>query len=323
MTKRILVTGASGFVGRAVIERLRAVPEVLVVGAYRQPPTHSNAHEAVLAGDLGPDTDWSAALQGCDAVVHCAARVHVMHEAGSPESLALFRRINVEGSEHLARQAATAGVHRLVFVSSIKVNGESTTGAAPYRHDDTPHPQDAYGVSKWEAEQAMWKVSKDTGLEVAVVRPPLVYGPGVKANFLRLMQAVHRRRPLPFGALHNRRSMVYVANLADLLARCVLDSRAAGETFLASDGQDLSTRDLIEYLAAALDVPPRLLSVPPSLMWFGARLLGKKDLADRLLGSLQVDIGHTRAALDWTPPHPAATGMRATARAWLAHPDSN
>lgn len=310
----ILVSGANGFVGRALIQALRQSGH-FVRGAYRQSP------EAVMTqvsvGNIGPDTDWSIALAGVRTVVHCAARVHVMRDAGSAESLASFRKVNVEGTANLARQAATAGVKRLVFVSSIKVNGETTTGSPPFTCDSQPAPKDPYGVSKWEAEQKLWRISEETGLEVVVVRPPLVYGPGVKANFKRLMQAVNRRIPLPFGAIKNQRSMVYLENLCDLLAVCSVHPCAAGRTFLVSDMRDVSTKELVEHLAYGMGVRSVLIPVPFGLIHGAASLFNKRDLADRLLGSLQVDSSHTCKILDWTPPYSLEEGLRKTTTAFL------
>lgn len=313
MTINILVTGASGLVGGALLSHLRALPDVHAVGAYRTKQTSDELSRVV--GDLGADTHWSEALCDVDVVVHCAARVHVMNEAGSDAALAKFRDVNVAGTTRLARECVRAGVRRLVFVSSVKVNGESTTARAPYRYDDVAAPQDPYGLSKWEAEEALWEISQD-GLEVVVVRPPLVYGPGVKANFLRLMQAVAKGTPLPFGAVRNGRSMVYVGNLVDLLATCATHPAATGQTFLVSDGADLSTRDLVQAIAGAMGARPRLLPVPPSLMAGAAGLIGRKATADRLLGSLRVDIAHTCDTLGWRPPFSVQEGMRETVGAW-------
>jgi nucleoside-diphosphate-sugar epimerase len=309
---KILVTGANGFVGSALALRLQREIGISVCKAYRAAPGIVDVDDNISVGDIGPETDWSAALSGVDAVVHCAARVHVMNDDGSADSLAEFRKVNVQGTQNLAHQAAAAGIRRLVFVSSIKVNGETTTGLSPFSHTSQPLPVDAYGISKWEAEQELWKIARQTGLQVVVVRPPLVYGPGVKANFLRLMKTVNRRIPLPFGAAHNQRSMVYLENLADLLVKCVMHPRAASQTFLASDGRDLSTGELVEQLSLAMNIKPRLVSVPPALIYKIARLTGKQDFADRLLGSLQVDITHTCETLDWEPPYTVEAGMRAT-----------
>lgn len=314
----IMITGANGFVGCALARRLRKETDIRVRKAYRSAPSDVDVSQNISIGDIGPDTDWSKALEGIDVVIHCAARVHVMNDAGSVESLAQFRRVNVEGTQNLARQAAASGVSRLVFVSSIKVNGETTTGLAPFTHASLPAPVDAYGISKWEAEQKLGQIARETGLEVVVVRPPLVYGPGVKANFLRLMQAVNRGIPLPFGLVHNQRSMVFVENLADLLIKCASRPSAASETFLVSDGEDLSTRSLIELLAKAMHRQPRMINIPPYLMRAFASLLGKKDFADRLLGSLQVDIEHTRKTLDWAPAFTAEEGMEAAVEPLMA-----
>lgn len=315
MTNRtVLVSGASGFVGHALIQTLDQSGQ-LVRGAYRQAPEPGTAQVSV--GDIGPDTDWSNALADVQAVVHCAARVHVMRDARSAKSLDSFRKVNVEGTANLARQAATAGVKRLVFVSSIKVNGETTTGLRPFTYDSQPAPQDPYGVSKWEAEQELWRISGETGLEIVVVRPPLVYGPGVKANFKRLMQAVDRRIPLPFGAIQNRRSMVYLNNLCDLLAVCAVHPCAPRHTFLVSDMRDVSTKELVQHLAYGMGVRPVLLPVPPGLIQRAAGLFNKEAFADRLLGSLQVDISHTCKVLDWTPPFSLEDGLSSTTSAFL------
>jgi nucleoside-diphosphate-sugar epimerase len=245
--------------------------------------------------------------------MHIAARVHVMNErAGDP--LAEFRRVNVDGTLNLARQAASAGANRFVFVSSIKVNGESTTETQPFTAADTPAPQDPYGISKMEAEQGLRQIAAETGMEVVIVRPPLVYGPGVKANFASMMRAVQRGLPLPLGSVtHNRRSFVALDNLVDLLITCIDHPAAANQTFLVSDGEDLSTTDLLRRLGQALNKPARLFPVPPSLLQLGANLLGKGDMAQRLLGNLQVDISHTRNTLNWTPPISVDEGLRRAA----------
>lgn len=302
----IAVTGASGFVGQALCSSLlaqgRAVRPLLRAAA----PT--TAH-AVTVADIGPDTDWSTALSGVSAVVHCAARVHVMQDsAGDP--MAAFRRVNVAGTRRLAQQAAALGVRRLVYLSSLKVHGEHTPPGTRFSVQDAPHPLDAYGLSKWEAEQALWDVARDTGLEVVVVRPPLVYGRGVKANFLSLMRLVARGVPLPLGLVDNRRSLLALDNLTDLLTRCLDQPEAAGQTFLASDNHDLSTAELIRLLAAAMGRPTRLLPVPVAWLHTAGRLTGRQGQIERLTGSLQVDIGHTTKVLDWTPRLTVEQGLR-------------
>jgi UDP-glucose 4-epimerase len=305
-------------VGKALIQRLLSTPGQSVVAAVRAAPDRLPAGiERACIADLSPDADWRTGLAAVDTVFHLAARVHVMHDtAGDP--LAEFRRVNVDGTLNLARQAAAAGVRRFVFVSSVKVNGEQTTPGRPFTADDAPAPADPYGVSKHEAELGLRRVAADTGMEVVIVRPPLVYGPGVKANFLRMMRWVQRGIPLPFGAIDNRRSLVARDNLVDLLVHCSYHPAAAGEVFLAGDGEDLSTTQLLQRIGDALDRPARLIPVPRSwlALCFGA--LGKKDLAQRLCGSLQVDIDKTRSVLGWTPPLSVPDALRRTAAAFQA-----
>lgn len=313
---RVLVTGASGFVGGRLLERLAAENRAAVAAVRRRigPPGDV---PAVVIDDIDRHTDWSAALGGCEVVVHTAARVHMMRDA-APDPLAAFRRVNVEGTLNLARQAASAGVRRFVFVSSIKVNGEATLPGRPFRANDPPAPADPYGVSKLEAEQGLFVLARDSGMEVVVVRPVLVYGPGVGANFLSMMRWLRRGLPLPLGALGNRRSLLALDNLVDLLVHCLDHPAAAGAVFLASDGEDLSTPDLLRRLGVALGRPARLLPAPPAFLQAGATLLGRRALAQRLCGSLQVDSTATRERLDWTPPLSVNAALELTAAAFLA-----
>ncbi|MCZ4306886.1 SDR family oxidoreductase [Zoogloeaceae bacterium G21618-S1] len=316
---RVLVTGASGFVGRAVLSRLLREDGVVVRGAYRTlPASVDDRIEPCLVGDLGPDTDWLPALVDVDVVIHCAARVHVMHDTES-DPLAAYRRSNVDGTLHLARSAARAGCRRLVFVSSIKVNGEATEPGHPFAEATPPMPCDPYGVSKLKAEQGLLDLARETTLEVAVVRPPLVYGPGVKANFRSMMSWLCRGIPLPFGAIDNRRSLVGVDNLADLVVCCAGHPAAANQVFLAGDGEDLSTTALLTRVADALGRRARLLPVPPSWISTVARLLGRQALATRLCGSLQVDISKARTMLGWMPPDSVDVGLKKVAADYLAH----
>jgi nucleoside-diphosphate-sugar epimerase len=307
---RVAITGASGFVGKALCAELLE-RGVAVRGALRSFGSIADDYrvEFVAVGEIGAKTDWSHALVEVDCVIHCAARAHVMHETES-DALAAYRSVNVDGTLRLAEQAAAAGVRRLVFLSSIKVNGEQTALGAPFLFSDAPAPEDPYGVSKWEAEQALWEVATKTGLVVVVIRPPLVYGPGVKGNFLRLLRWVARGVPLPLGAVQNQRSLVGLDNLVDLLIRCVDHPAAAGQTFLVSDGQDLSTPELIRQLADAMDKSPRLIPVPVPLLRLAGRALGKQAEVDRLVGSLQIDSSHTRETLGWNPPVSVAEGIR-------------
>jgi nucleoside-diphosphate-sugar epimerase len=309
---RVLVTGASGFVGRALCEHLEQ-HGFAVRRALRRPPA-GNVGEYVVVGDIGAKTDWAPALDGIDLVAHLAARVHVMHDtAGDP--MAEYRAVNVEGTRTLAYSAAHAGVRRLLFMSSIKVNGEAA--AEPYTEGHLPHPEDRYGVSKWEAEQALAEIGPHAGLQWTVLRPPLVYGPGVGANFLRLMQAVAHRRPLPFGAVHNRRSLVFVGNLVDAARVCLTHPAAANAMFLVRDGEDVSTPDLARRMARALGVIPLLFPVPvPALQLLGG-LVRREETIRRLVGSLQVDDGLLRARVGWHPPFALDQGLRETADWYL------
>jgi nucleoside-diphosphate-sugar epimerase len=293
----VAVTGASGFVGRSLCQDLMA-QGYTTVPLVRTP--RLDLPGAVPVGEVGADTDWSQALAGVDCVVHCAGRAHVVLGPGA-SGLDACRRVNVAGTRQLALAAARAGVRRLVFVSSIKVLGERSGKGAPLRFDSPPAPEDAYGISKWEAEQALQEISAQTGLQAVTVRPPLVYGPGAKANFLRLVQAVARGAPLPLGSVRNHRSLVALDNLTDLLVRCTDHPDAPGHTFLVSDDHDLSTPDLIRGLAEALHRPARLLPCPISLLRLGGLMSGRSDQIERLIGNLQVDIGHTKEVLRWTP----------------------
>ena len=249
-------------------------------------------------------------LIGIDCVIHCAALVHVMSESAEG-ALAAYRDVHVEITRRLAEQAVASGVRRFVFLSSVKVNGESTDGLPrPFGARNDAKPRDPYGISKWEAEQALWEVSAKTGLEVVVVRPPLVYGPGVKGNLARLLKLVRSGVPLPLGALQNKRSLIGLDNLVDLLIRCVDHPEAAGQTFLVSDGEDLSTPDLIRHMAAAMNRSPRLFPAPVSLLRLAGGALGKLAEIDRLVGSLQIDSSHTRRVLGWTPSVSVQEGIR-------------
>lgn len=296
----ILVTGASGFVGQALSAALQHQGHDV-----RRVVRQASMPGDVAVGDVGEHTDWSSALgSGVDAVVHLAARAHVMHDKLA-DPLAEYRRVNVQGTANLARQAAQAGVRRFVFISSVKVNGEATQPGQPFTPDDAPAPQDDYGLSKHEAEQALWQVARETGMEVVVIRPPLVYGPGVKGNFARMVQWVRQGVPLPLGAVHNRRSLVALDNLVDFIALCASPERtpqAANQVFLVSDGDDVSTTELLRRVAHAYRVPDRLVPVPVPWMRGAARVLGKAAVADRLLGTLQVDSSKARDLLGWSPP---------------------
>jgi nucleoside-diphosphate-sugar epimerase len=313
--RKVLVTGANGFVGTALCLALTGRNIPLRRALRRAGSAHAGG-EDVVVGDLGPGTDWSAALDGVDAVVHLAARAHVMRDAAA-DPLALYRHINVAGTARLARAAVEAGVRRLVFLSSIKVNGEQTADK-PYTESDSPRPQDEYGRSKWEAEQALHANAAGSALQTVVLRPPLLYGPGVKGNFLNLMRAIDRGMPLPLGSIRNRRSLLYVSNLADAIILCLEHPAAAGNTYVVADDDGVSTPDLIRAIAAALGRPARLIPFPPSLLELAGAMTGKANAAARLLGSLQVDSNRIRRELGWQPRATLTQGLAATAR-WYHH----
>lgn len=312
----VFVTGASGFVGRALVERLVADNIPCVAAVRRHVDSIPASVKTVNFDSLDESFDWSTALVGQAVVVHCAARVHVMNDTVA-DPLAEFRKVNVGGTLHLAAQAAAAGVKRFVFVSSIKVNGDGTQPGSPYKADDVPGPTDPYGVSKREAEDGLRALAEKTGMEVVIIRPVLVYGPGVKANFLSMMRWLDKGVPLPFGAIGNSRSLVAIDNLVDLIVTCITHPAAANQTFLASDGQDLSTTGLLTKMAEALNKRAYLLPVPAFMLKVAAAAVGKKDLSQRLLGSLQVDIAKTKAVLQWLPPVSVDAALRATALHYL------
>ncbi|MFN3751972.1 MAG: UDP-glucose 4-epimerase family protein [Thiobacillus sp.] len=306
---KALITGAAGFVGRALCSRLAASGDAVVPAVRGK----SGLPNEIVVGNLDASTDWGLALAGCDAVIHLAARVHVMRDTAA-DPLARYRATNTEATLNLARQAAQAGVRRFVFISTIKVNGEGRD--TPYRETDAAAPEDAYAISKWEAEQGLWQIARETGLEVVVLRPPLVYGPGVKANFRRLLDTVARGWPLPLGAIDNRRSLLYLGNFVDAIRVCVEHPAAAGQTFLLDDGEPVSTPALIGAVARAMGRPARLLPVPVGMLEFAGALLGKRAAVQRLTGSLWLDSSLIRSRLGWTPPYSMQDGLAATLGAW-------
>jgi nucleoside-diphosphate-sugar epimerase len=341
---KVLVTGANGFIGQALCKRMLA-DGCHVRGAVRgatQMTAFPSGVEGMMIGDIGPKTDWSEALAGIDGIVHLAARVHVMRE-NSVDPLAAFREVNVAGTGCLALQAAKAGVKRLVYVSSVKVNGKSTGDKSrnqgsgvrgqektevrsrksevrgqegelkeAFSEKDVPAPQDPYAVSKWEAEQILNAIAVNRGLEVVTLRPPLVYGPGVKANFLCLVKLAQLGVPLPFGSVNNRRSLIYIGNLVDAMVACMTHPNAANKTYLVSDGEDVSTPDLIRRISAASNRRALMLPAPVWMMRMAGRIAGSSDKLDRLLGSLAVDISKIRRDLHWHPPFTMEEGIRET-----------
>ncbi len=296
----ILVTGAQGFVGlplSTALVKLGYQVRCAVRGSFNV----NQSQETLSVGDINGDTAWTDALVDVTVVIHLAARVHVMNETAA-DALSAYRKVNVEGTLNLAKQAALAGVKRFIFISSIKVNGEATALGHPYHEEQAPAPLDAYGLSKYEAELELQQLAKDTGLEVVIIRPVLIYGPGVKANFKAMMRCLALGMPLPLGSIHNQRSLLALDNLIDLIQLCIVHPAAANQTFLASDGMDLSTSELLRSMAEALGKPARLIKLPESLLMLGAKLVGKQAMAQRLCGSLQVDNAKARELLGWQPP---------------------
>lgn len=271
----------------------------------------------VQISDISSATDWSCALDGIDTVIHLAARVHVMLDNAS-DPLAEFRRTNTAGTEHLARSAAASGVRRFVYVSSVKVNGEETVGDHRYSEQDAPSPHDPYGVSKWEAEQALKRVAQDTGLHVVIVRIPLVYGAGVKGNFVQMMRIVARELPLPLGSVQNLRDLIYVGNLVDALILLASHPTAIGQTYLLCDGTPVSTSALLHSLAKALGVRPRLFPLPKRFLQLAGKMSGNSAQVERLIGSLQIDGSKIQQELKWHPPYTMQQGLQATAEWYWA-----
>lgn len=337
MPPPILVTGSTGFVGRSLCHFLLS-RGYEVRGAVRNPVENQRSNSSgnsitgqdyINTGDISPDTDWSQALRNVDTVVHLAARVHVTHE-DPVRSLDAYRAVNTLGTVNLAKQAAGAGVRRFVYLSTVKVHGEETAldsflhprsgnDGLPvaFSETDEPRPQGGYAVSKWEAEQELRRISSATGMETVIVRPPLIYGEGVKANFLSLLRLVDKGIPLPFGSVANKRSLLCLDNLVDFLLQCIKQPAAANETFLVADDEVLSTPELIRSIALCMKKSPRLIAVPVGLMKIGGSLLGKSSEIDKLCGSLQLDARKAKMLLHWQPPRSVKQGLEKTVSWYL------
>ena len=302
----ILLTGATGFLGRQLAKYLHSKPHVGLTAVVRR-SVDISAFQTREVQRINANTDWSEALINQRVVIHAAARAHIMKE-DLADPVVEYRQVNVDGTVNLARQAAEAGVRRFIFISSIGVNGN--INIKPFTEDDTPKPADPYAQSKLEAEQGLWEIQHETGMELVVIRPPLVYGPNAPGNFGSLTRWIDKGVPLPLGAIQNQRSLVALDNLVDLITTCIDHPAAANQVFLAGDGQDLSTTELLRSVARAAGKPSRLIPIPSSLLMLAATLLGKKAVAQRLLGSLQVDISKARDLLEWEPPISVEEGLR-------------
>ncbi|THB73273.1 MAG: NAD-dependent epimerase/dehydratase family protein [Gammaproteobacteria bacterium] len=296
----ILVTGADGFVGSSLCKYLSSKGLTVRGALWKQTEKSISCHETEVIGNIDGDTNWKKALENIDIIVHCAARVHVMKDS-SDDPLNEFRKTNVDGTLNLASQAAAEGIKKIIFISSIKVNGEFTHKEKPFRHDDSPAPVDPYGISKLEAEECLKKISKTSDLNYTIIRPTLIYGPGVKANFLNMMKWLYKGMPLPFGKINNMRSLLALDNLTDFIYCCAINSKSDNKTFLISDDNDLSTTELMKKTSALLNKRSKLLPIPEKVIQCLAKIVGKEDFAQRLLGSLQVDISFAKETLNWTP----------------------
>jgi nucleoside-diphosphate-sugar epimerase len=304
----VLITGATGFVGRRLVQTLELDDKLNVTAVARSSIKFKFARNFQISS-LDKHLEWSAALKGQKVVIHTAGRAHINNDKSS-NPMVEYRKINVNGTINLAKIAASAGVKRFIFISSIKVNGEKTILGNKFKAEDKPNPTDFYSISKLEAEKGLHKISQKTGMEVVIIRPPLVYGFGVKGNFANLIKLIKKGLPLPFGAIYNQRSLISLDNLINLISKCINNPKASNQLFLAGDGQDISTSQLFQKVAAAAGKKSFLIPVPVSFLIYSASLLGKKPLAYRLIDSLQIDISKTRNLLNWEPPVSVDEGLR-------------
>lgn len=310
---RLFVTGSSGFVGHQLVEQANALGWSVIRHRRR---ALNDALATDIVCDINKNTDWMSVLGNVDCIVHCAARVHQMKD-NEPDSQRAYDTVNIDGTINLARQAVKAGVKRFIFISSIKVNGESTECGRLFTSDVKSEPDDLYGRSKYWAEKELKELSNKTGLELIIIRPPLVYGPSVKANFLSMMHLVKKKIPLPLGALKNRRSFVFIDNLIDLICLCCSHSKAPGHVFLVSDDYDVSIADLLKSIAKAMNTRSYLIPVPEFMLRFVLVMVGKRQVAERICSSLQLDISQTKEVLGWTPPYSFDEGIDKTVKAYL------
>jgi|688.fasta_scaffold333159_1 nucleoside-diphosphate-sugar epimerase len=304
-----LITGANGFIGKVLIKRLSQDGH-LVSALVRKKIEVPYSNETFLIPSINAKTNWAELLKDRDVVIHLLARVHIMDDKAS-DPLMEFRKINVDVTIALAKEAARQGIKRFVFLSSVKVNGESTSDH-PFSETNLVYPQDAYAISKWEAEEALRQISKETGMEIVIIRSPLVYGPNVKANFLKMMQYVKQGIPLPLGSIQNKRSLIGIDNLVDFITTTISHPKAANQTFLISDDEDISTTNLLRRIGECMEKPARLIPVSPKILSFLFKIIGRQDFGDRLLGSLEIDITKAKKLLAWSPPLTLNEGLRAT-----------
>ncbi len=312
---KILLTGATGFVGKALLKKLIEA-EYYTSIVSRKLGEPREFVEQMLVESIDERTSWLSKLLGKTIVIHCAARVHMMSD-DTKDPLTSFREVNTTGTLNLAKQAAEAGVKRFIYISSIKVNGETTTGSLPFTEKDIPNPLDPYGVSKYEAEEGLKKIATESDMEVVIIRPPLVYGAGVKANFLNLLKLSSTTLPLPFGLVNNKRSMVYVENLVDFIINSIEHPAAANQTFLVSDNHDLSLSSLLKLIRKSMNKPIRLIPVPVFLFKLAGLIFRKQDIVDRLVGDLQIGSNKTMSLLNWKPPYTVDQGIQATVDSFL------
>jgi UDP-glucose 4-epimerase len=308
----VLITGANGFIGSAIVLKLASIVSNVVRAAVRKPSIKFPKSVQIADNlDLSDCTDWGRALEKIDVVIHCAARVHVMNDT-SKDPINEFRKINTDGTLNLARQAALAGVKRFIFISTLGVNGAETSNI-PYKADDIPHPHSPYAQSKLEAELGLREISESTNMSIVIIRPPLVYGPNAPGNFGSLLRWVNRRIPLPLGAIKNKRSFIFLDNLVDMIICCIEHPNAVNQVFLVSDDEDLSTTELLKKMGSALNKSTLLLPIPMYFLNTAARIVGKSKVTQQLLGSLQVDIEKTKTLLNWKPPYSVDVALKKTA----------
>ena len=311
----LLITGSTGFIGSSLTQHLHQKGYSIIAAIRQISDAFSPGIKQVAVTDLLPSTNWTSAINKVDTIIHLAARAHILKDQAT-DPLATFRETNTYATLNLAQQAANAGVRRFIFISSIGVNGNQTH-AKPFTADDLPTPAEPYATSKHEAEIGLRQIATETGMEVVIIRPPLVYGANAKGTFGQLIKTVARGIPLPLGNIHNQRSLVALPNLIDLITTCIDHPAATNQTFLVSDGEDLSTTELLQRLSHALGKPARLLPIPQSWLETALTLVGKRAIAQRLCGNLQVDISKTRDLLGWTPPVSVDEALRQTAQAYL------